>query len=138
MGASKPDCLTKTGCRNERARFEKIKGNLPNRTITMAGNRSEKCPRSGITLQASSHNSAAYHQGMYIPPAHGPSQSGRQVRLDAGTAWATGLTPELPCAEQAATSTTSPRPTNERTVTVRHYEVTASAIARTTALQVST
>ena len=54
MGASKPNCLRKnTGCRNERVRFEKIKENRPNRIISMAGNRSEKCPRSGITLQAS-------------------------------------------------------------------------------------
>ena len=44
---------------------------------------------------------------------------------------------ELACAEQAATSTTSPHPTNERNVTVRHHEVAAGAIAITTALQVS-
>ena len=48
-----PIDLKKNCCRNELVNFHTIKENQPNRSITMTGNRSEICPRPGITLQAS-------------------------------------------------------------------------------------
>ena len=42
-------------------------------------------PGTGITLQPTPTAGERITKGRYIPPAHDPSQSGRQVRLDAGT-----------------------------------------------------
>ena len=70
---------------NEFTDFEKNEIEHPKRTKTILATTWAEHPASGITLRPAPMAGQRTTKRRYIPPAHDPSQSGRQVRLDAGT-----------------------------------------------------
>ena len=103
---------------------------------TMSGNRSQNHPRPGITLQASSHGSGAYHQGKVHPTRPRPIEVRTPSAARCGYAWAAGLPRKSAFAAQAATLTTSPHRTGEAKATVRHYEVATTNNCAATATMI--
>ena len=70
---------------NELTDFEKFKVEHSENTKTILATNSPDHPGNGITLRPTPTAGERITKGRYTPRAHDPSQSGRQVRLDAGT-----------------------------------------------------